>query len=274
MLTAEQKAQFQRDGIIKLPGFLSDEVVNPVIHGVFEVFANVGIWADSRWQLAHLPTTHAPLAGAELVKGTKKIRATRDLVTADLLNAIRDLEDRKLLDIHTEKIQILFTRPNASTWLVPASNWHLDTPRLESNQRPGVQMFTFLNSVESQGGGTLVVAGSHRLMNEHQFIRSKDVTRRLQKKPFFCDLMNKKFADRGSLMSRVDDVEGIPVRLVEMTGQPGDVYLTDLRILHTISDNALKTPRVMATRRFYTQLGYQEMLQSFSQSWQKRPSNR
>lgn len=269
MLTAEQKTQFEQDGIIKLPGFLSDEVVNPVIHAVFEVFANAGIWADGRWRLEHLPPTNAPLAGSEMVKGTKKIRATRDLVTADLLKVISDLEDGKVLGTHSEKIQILFTRPNATTWSVPASIWHLDTPRIPSNKRPGVQMFTFLNSVEPQGGGTLVVAGSHRLLNEHQFIRSKDVKKRLAQKPFFCDLLSKKFADRDNLMSRMDSVEGIPVRVVEMTGQPGDVYLTDLRMLHTLSDNVLQVPRVMATQRFYTEHGYQEILQSFSQSRQK-----
>lgn len=38
--------------------------------------------------------------------------------------------------------------------------------------------------------------------------------------------------------------------MVELTGNPGDVFLTDLRLLHTLSPNTRRTPRIMATQRY------------------------
>lgn len=46
------------------------------------------------------------------------------------------------------------------------------------------------------------------------------------------------------------EVEGLSLRLVEMCGRAGDVYLMDMRVLHTPSANAAARPRLMATTRF------------------------
>ena len=266
MLSAEQKTLFEEDGIIKLPDFLPMAVVEPAVKSAFEVFAEAGIWAENQWLLDHLPPTNQPAAGSDLVKGTKNLRATRNLVTPGVLELMKALSNGEELNQFNDKMQLLFTRPNATSWTVPATIWHLDTPRLPSGSRPGVQMFTFLNQVEPSGGGTLVVAGSHRLLNDNTFIRSKDVKKRLKTKPFFKDLLNKHCPDREQLMARREVVEDIPLRIVEMTGQPGDIYLTDLRILHTLANNALKVPRVMATQRFFTETGWSEMMEGHAKS--------
>ena len=74
-----------------------------------------------------------------------------------------------------DRPQTLVTLPNAQAWEVPARGWHLDLPRLSEAVTPGVQVFTFLDSVQPEGGGTLVVAGSHELLNTGEIIRSQDV---------------------------------------------------------------------------------------------------
>ena len=79
---------------------------------------------------------------------------------------------------------VLFTLPNSDTWTVP-TGWHVDTPRLASGRRPGVQLFTFLDTVEPRGGGTLVVAGSHRLLNEGRFVRVIELRQLLCREAFF-----------------------------------------------------------------------------------------
>ena len=38
--------------------------------------------------------------------------------------------------------------------------------------------------------------------------------------------------------------------MVELHGEPGDVFLTDLRLLHTLAPNASRVPRLMVTQRF------------------------
>jgi hypothetical protein len=47
--------------------------------------------------------------------------------------------------------------------------------------------------------------------------------------------------------SRVDEVE---LQVVELHGEPGDVILMDMRILHKLAPNAGRVPRIMVTQRF------------------------
>ena len=150
----------------------------------------------------------------------------------------------------TDSPQLLFTLPNAESWTVPHSIWHLDLPRLPDSGLPGVQMFAFLDTVAPGGGGTLVVTGSHRLLNEGRRISSKQLKKRLKREPYFRDLMSRGFADRHRFIrerSRLGDVE---LQVVELHGEPGDVFLMALRILHTLAPNAARVPRIMVTQRF------------------------
>lgn len=59
---------------------------------------------------------------------------------------------------------LLYTAPeHADTWNVP-TGWHWDSDPFESIAgREGVFIFTFLTHVQRQGGGTLIVEGSHEL---------------------------------------------------------------------------------------------------------------
>ena len=43
-------------------------------------------------------------------------------------------------------------------------------------------------------------------------------------------------------------LDGLPVRVVELTGRAGDVYVTHPWILHSIAPNASDTPRMMRSR--------------------------
>ena len=45
-------------------------------------------------------------------------------------------------------------------------------------------------------------------------------------------------------------VQGVDLEVVELVGEPGDVYLMDLRALHTRCPNTLPTPRMMIAQRF------------------------
>ena len=67
--------------------------------------------------------------------------------------------------------------------------------------------------------------------------------------------MSKESVDRERLLtesgSAQDPDEGdVSLRVVELCGRPGDVYLTDMRLLHTLAPNATAEPRVMLTHRF------------------------
>jgi ectoine hydroxylase-related dioxygenase (phytanoyl-CoA dioxygenase family) len=114
-------------------------------------------------------------------------------------------------------------------------------------------VFAFLDTVESRGGGTLVVAGSHRLLNEGRFLRVKDLRDLLCRETFFrelCSEASSGLGDRARLLGQVGAVGDVTLEVLELTGSPGDAYFTDLRALHTAAPNAASYPRIMATDRF------------------------
>jgi hypothetical protein len=62
--------------------------------------------------------------------------------------------------------------------------------------------------------------------------------------------MSNKGEDRLRLLREIGRVGDVELQVVEMTGEAGDVYFMDLRMLHTVAPNALRIPRLMITQRF------------------------
>ncbi|MEL6691971.1 MAG: phytanoyl-CoA dioxygenase family protein, partial [Pseudomonadota bacterium] len=156
------------------------------------------------------------------------------------------LEKRK----HLQARQILFSLPVSAGWSVPHDVWHVDVPRLGTPDLPGLQVFTFLETVAPQGGGTLIVAGSHRLANNSGVTRSKDLKHKLGRELYFRTLFNSERAPISDLSETTGEVDGVDLEIIELTGEVGDVYLMDLRTLHTPAPNASDTARIMLTCRF------------------------
>ncbi|MDB5483601.1 MAG: hypothetical protein JWO83_4654 [Caulobacteraceae bacterium] len=147
---------------------------------------------------------------------------------------------------------MLFSLPNAEEWIVP-NEWHVDSPRLASGRGPDVQLFTFLDDIELRGGGALVVAGSHRLLNEGRFIKAKELRRLLRTEPFFRELYSETPAGaeaRARLMEETGAAGDVALELEELAGSPGDAWFVDMRVLHTGAPNASARPSLMATHRF------------------------
>ena len=153
MLSAGQVSEFSDRGLLRLPGFLPEDNVAAAQDAVFGVFARRGIWKDGKWQMEHLGLSQAPGAGRKLAHGAKGHPALTKLLTTELQAAVLQLSGGRPIGSTLECPQILFTLPNAGAWIVPATIWHLDVPRLPGDDVPGVQMFTFLSDVEAEGGG-------------------------------------------------------------------------------------------------------------------------
>jgi hypothetical protein len=250
MITTSQKETFDSRGLIRLEGFLPAERVTRAREAVLRALGRQGVWRDGTWHLDELPPSTAPNAGTTLVRGVKRSQKIVDLVTEEVHQVVAELLDERLAFPMTDCPQLLFTLPNAARWTVPHNIWHLDLPRLPDCGIPGVQVFTFLDTVTPGGGGTLVVTGSHRLLNESKRISSKQLKKRLKREPYFRDLMSKDVVDRHRFIRECRDVGDVELQVVEMHGEPGDVFLMDLRILHTLAPNAARVPRIMATQRF------------------------
>ena len=147
-------------------------------------------------------------------------------------------------------------------WDVPHRHWHLDIPAGDACRTlPGVRLFAFLERVEPRAGGTLVVTGSHRLVQAlgarseaPAVLRSAQVRKALMRStPFIRSLCS---PPEGS--DRVREFMGgtarqgdVPLTVAELTGEPGDVVVMDLRVLHALAPNCGSRPRLLLGQHIY-----------------------
>ncbi len=132
-------------------------------------------------------------------------------------------------------------RPCPGTpWSVCEAAWHVDEP---SEPRPAlgrvVLGFAYLDRVEPGGGATVAIAGSHRRLAALADQLAASVTTDVAlAEPWCADLIHAGGQREGCVSDR------IPLRVVELTGEPGDIVLLDPRCLHTTSANVSPRPRL------------------------------
>jgi len=259
MLTPEQLDEFRRFGILRVPGAVSSRVANAMCDSVWEMLAR-------RYRIRRdYPETWK----AQRIMGTKE---RPDAITfAQIVNpTLRAVLDQILAPAQWECDQhwgsLLVSFPGAypeapDGWNVGHQGWHFDAPLVRAlPDLYGVRIFTCLADVEPQGGATLVVAGSGRLAralaNARAVakLRSADIRKGLMRRyEWINELCSydgatdrvERFMKKSTML---DDVE---VRVVEMTGQPGDVYLMHPVTMHAGSPNCLATPRIVLSTTVY-----------------------
>lgn len=250
MFSIEERERFAQRGLIKVEGFMPVEKIEAAHRVILAQLKREGIWQTGHWRFDHYPPSDAPDHGAKLIKPIKRQNQIVALAEDEGPAAASALLNGQAVFPMSPHPALLFTLPNADEWFIPYKAWHLDMPRLPENGIPGVQMFTFINSVKPQGGGTLVVTGSHHLLNEGGRISSSQLRKALKSEPYFAELLSSKSTARQRFLDRPVNVNGYAMQVVEMYGEPGDAYLMDLRLLHTIAPNGNATPRMMLTQRY------------------------
>lgn len=246
-------AAFRDRGLLRLPGALPADAVARARDAVFTVLERAGLWSEEAWNLEGAERPRWPALGK--APAAFKGRAVTGALEALVPEALRpDLSRLAGAPLGTagglHRPQVLWTLPNADAWTLPAILWHTDLPREARSGCPGVQAFTFLAPVGPRAGATLVAAGSHRLLNDQGELRSKDIKARLRALPAFARLLDPAHPGRPSGPGPLGEADGVPIEAVELTGAPGDLWLMDMRALHTAAPNASDTPRLMMTWRF------------------------
>jgi ectoine hydroxylase-related dioxygenase (phytanoyl-CoA dioxygenase family) len=151
--------------------------------------------------------------------------------------------------------------PDSTHWSLPHNVWHTDfpAPGWVGNVLPGVQLFVLLERLEPGQGGTLVIGGSHELMRRlperegcdyegHSAQLRKALARRV---PWLRDLWRKGGTEERveRFMRQTTDYDGVPLRVLEMTGEPGDVFFMHPWSIHNASPNTGRRMRIVATER-------------------------
>jgi phytanoyl-CoA dioxygenase PhyH len=253
MLTAEQRASFAAEGLVKLPAALDPDDAQQMCDGVWTFLAaKHGIGRDdaSTWTTAR-PT------GFNRLSRSGALDHLWSPTVHGVLSELLGTEDQ-----HRERPRVLMTFPQPDvTWEVPRAAWHFDfTPRQDQAGLPAVQVFALLSDVRPQGGGTLVLSGSHELVSRYVARTGREPKPRLvrgdlaARHPWLAELWGDRKGEAAHSDNRsarllgvtavVDDIE---LRLTEATGRPGDVYIMNSDCFHTIAPNTLTVPRVMCT---------------------------
>lgn len=141
-------------------------------------------------------------------------------------------------------------------------DWHFDNdPHLYTDGANELMLFTFYSSVEPRGGGTLLLSGSPRLVARYITATAEagtpdglPLTDGLAKwHPWLAEMMRHGGVDSRpttTLMESEADVHGVPVRIVELTGEPSDAVLCHPAMLHAVSANCAPLPRIMRRTNF------------------------
>lgn len=253
-LTAEPLASFEERGHLRLPTVFPPEAALAMQANMWtELRHECGIERDDR------ATWHQPRRGLRRAKWDPLQRA---IASPGLIGAIDELlgPRRWRPPSNWGVVLVTFPSPAAGVWEPPYKGWHYDFDLAENAAAVrGLQVFTFFSAVRPRGGGTLVVEGSHRLLRRFAETLSADDWQRghlhlrrrfLCHHPWLRSLSGsaREPADRTALL-RAADAGGIPVRVVELTGEPGDAILCHPLLLHVAAPNHADAPRFMRSQR-------------------------
>jgi hypothetical protein len=246
MLSPGEREEFKRRGVLRLPGAIPGPVVTAMRERIWADLAarhgiareRPGTWTVKRPRLQALTRS-----GAFQAVATGTVRAALD----DLLGA-----GQWSPPVAWGRPLVTFPAP-AGAWDVPTSGWHVDSHGF-AHELPGVTVFGYLTAVLSRGGATAVLVGSHHLMRRHlpgaagDAARPADVKAALAARhPWLGELWSPGAADERvcRFLGRDTVIDGVPVRVEELTGAPGDVVLMDSQVLHAATHNCDIEPRMV-----------------------------
>lgn len=247
MLTEAERQVFERDGILRIPGAFEPRAAARMVDVMWnELRGRHGIDRDDRstWD-RHEPTG---------MKSSKKSRAFDPILSPVVAEVLDDLLGVGWWDRPRTFGNVLITMPNAAEWRVPHRVWHSDfeaTAPVDSLF--AVKLWALCSEVESGGGGTPQLAGSHRLFARYLEAACPDRSYKPAKEGFLRShrWLKELTSDRGEpdrnarFLGVEVDIDGLPARVIETVGAPGDVYVTHAWVFHSIATNAAATPRFM-----------------------------
>lgn len=251
----DQLRQFRTVGYVRLRDAVPTDVVSTMRASTWQALGDRGVaesdpstWTatDDAW-VAVDPNQHG--AGGPGPEDSPSVRAILDA----LLGANRSPTR------HWGKTLVALPQPGV-TWTVPGSGWHFDHLYPSPGHVTAVNLFLLIDDVAAHGGGTAVVRNSPQLLDHllnagtryskvseqnQSFLTATEWTRGLTAK------RNARTAERTSRYLTDTIVEGIPLRIEELCGSAGDVFVCHPALFHTISMNVSHSPRLMRVQRIH-----------------------
>ncbi len=230
-MNPEQQHQFRAQGWLHLPGLLDKAVAASLKAHVLAELKRLQLWGGGRSLSGRLEGVPVFQQVGKLGQWIVCPGLGGRLMSPALQMLQQQLVGTLPLQARAPEAQLLLSLPHREDWRLEGLDWHRDVSAARMGRLPGIQAFFLIDDMVAHGGATLALAGSHRLP---QALRGRHAAEQL-------------VARSGGARTVLDGVE---VSVVEMAGRAGDVYLMDMRVLHTPSINASRNVRMMATMRF------------------------
>lgn len=235
MLTTSQLAEFERDGILRLEGAFSvDDAarMRAVLWRELETRHGMVEHDPSTW------TVERPCG----LKSTKMSKVFDPILGPVLRGVLDELFGESWVE-PKHVGQVLVTMPEPHEWRVPSKRWHSDFGTEAGEGLFAVKLWAFFGPCRPGGAGTPQLAGSHALFARHlatlqntEYKHARDTF--MCSHPWLEAIGDAKVGDE----IFIDD---LPIRVVELTGEPGDVFVTHPWVFHSAAVNANDEPRMM-----------------------------
>ena len=156
----------------------------------------------------------------------------------------------------------IVTFPEPGAWEVPTRLWHWDNLcDLHIDQPRALFVVSFIGPVAPRSGGTLILSGSPRLLiqQESRIPASQrggsgaSIWERFHRShPWLMALTGQAPSPADRIAAFMDEntiVEGVPLRVVELTGEPGDMVFCHPVMVHCRAQNRGARPRFMRIKQ-------------------------
>jgi hypothetical protein len=231
---------FRTYGWIRIRSAFSAEDAAAMCEVIWGALAKVGIRRNdsSTW-------TKARPEHLQYLKGDPAFRAIGSKRT---ISAIAEVLEGQQWQRSRDWGAFFLQFPTGREWDVPSTGWHLDGDYAGRLLPPcGVKLHAMLTAVRPRCGGANILSGSHRLVHrwfsenpQAHGSRGAQFRRSLERHPYLRDLCTA--GDPGTRIARfhksVEEVDGIPLQVIENTSAAGDVILMHSLLLHAAAPAA------------------------------------
>jgi len=256
-LSASQLERFHTDGWIVMEGAFSPGDARAMQDAWWSELSDVnGIRRDDR------ATGHQPRSD---LKRAKRDPIQNRIATSRVRGVLDDLLGRARWTWPAHWGRVLTTFPQTGPWRLPTRIWHSDSPFAWHREAlNGVMVVSFIGTVAPRSGGTLIVSGSPQLLRRHDASlgeierRRGDIDHFHRSHRWLSTLTGHapSPSDRtGYFIDDVVDIDGARVRVVELTGEPGDMVFCHPSIVHCAAPNCGENPRFMRIAGLMTHEG-------------------
>jgi hypothetical protein len=242
------RSRFEATGVVRFDGaFTADQAAA----------MRDAMWQHAECQAGLRPADPASWAGPPVLnwRALSRDPVFRPLVdnqpVSDALDAIFGAGDWRR---PRAGAQILFSLPEPGPWVLP-DGWHMDCGFDHATWPvPAVKLLAFVGEVGPRGGGTMVLSGTHRLVDRYRQALPTPVGAGkehwlafMRHYPWLARLLDgADLPGQGRpLVGEAAEIDGVPVEVVELTGSPGDVVIIHLHVFHARSPDTGAAPRLM-----------------------------